>query len=187
VNVDSDVPLVRDDRLAPVDAHAHLDGPACERGATGLCGGHRVSCPGERHDESVALRVHLDAAVRREGFAERAPVLGEDLRIPSAVFLEKSGRSLDVREQEGDRGRWGDCGLSRRDHRRREGGGRFIAALRYSVRPVRGGPGIVCGVRCGNAVNACQAALSAVGPPACPGAKVLPIVLLMRIDGRLNP
>jgi hypothetical protein len=111
VNVDSDVPLVRDDRLAPVDAHAHLDGPACERGATGLCGGHRVSCPGERHDESVTLRVHLDAAVRREGFAERAPVLGEDLRIPSAVFLEKSGRSLDVREQEGDRaaGEIADC------------------------------------------------------------------------------
>ena len=57
------------------------------------------------------LRVHLDAAVRREGFAERAPVLGEDLRIPSAVFLEKSGRSLDVREQESDRaaGEIADC------------------------------------------------------------------------------
>jgi hypothetical protein len=30
-------------------------------------------------------------------------VLGEELRVPRAVLLEEPGRSLDVREEEGDR------------------------------------------------------------------------------------
>jgi hypothetical protein len=87
-----------------VEAHAHLQGSARERL---LCVGRSLKCArrrGERNEERVSLRVHLDSAVPRDGVANEAPMLRERFRVSVGTELvEELRRALDVREQERDR------------------------------------------------------------------------------------
>src|SRR5207247_9789343 len=80
VRIDSDVSLVCHERLARVNSHANADRLA-QRFLALSGGGQSVRRARERDEERVALRVHLDSAVARERLPERAPVLGQHLRI----------------------------------------------------------------------------------------------------------
>jgi hypothetical protein len=53
----------------------------------------------ERVEERVALRVHLAAAVRDEGPAQQAAVVGQELAVALAKLLEQGRRTLDVSEE----------------------------------------------------------------------------------------
>ena len=103
MHIDPDVALGRDDRLAGVDSHAYAD-RALARAPAAPRRPPRPRRPpsGERDEEGVALGVDLDAAVFREGVPQRAAVLVEEIRVSRPVLLEKPGRALDVREEEGD-------------------------------------------------------------------------------------
>ena len=97
------------DRMAGVNAHPDSDRRvgrplvACQRplylqrAQDGLLGIR------ERHEEGVALRVHLVAAMTGDGRPDQAPVLGENLYVTLAQRLHQPGRALDVAEQERDR------------------------------------------------------------------------------------
>ena len=101
VDVEADVALVGDDGVAGVDAdpdadrglRRSLDSLGCRDGVVG---------PTEGDEERVALRVDLDAVVRRRSRAD-PPVLGQQVGVVLAVFVEQTCRALDVGEQEGDR------------------------------------------------------------------------------------
>ena len=67
VDVDADVALFSDERLAGVEAHPHPDRPGLERRLTFRCRRKRVLGAGEGDEEGIALRVDLDAAVAVEG------------------------------------------------------------------------------------------------------------------------
>jgi hypothetical protein len=65
VHVDSDVSLVRQQRLAGVHTHPHPDRPVERRlHLPRRC--ERIRRPPERDEKRIALRVHLDAAVTGE-------------------------------------------------------------------------------------------------------------------------
>jgi hypothetical protein len=102
VHVESDVPLVRQRRLACVQPHPHPHGP----GGKSLLRLSRCRdrVPGARkgNEDAVALRAHLGAAVALDGFPDLAMVLGESSRIAVAELGQQPGRTLDVGEQEGD-------------------------------------------------------------------------------------
>ena len=82
------------------DPHAH--GTVAE-GILGVSGGSDgVGRTRERDEERVPLRVHLDPAVPRKGLAQHAAVLREHVRIALPQFVQETGRTLDVREQQRD-------------------------------------------------------------------------------------
>jgi hypothetical protein len=63
-----------------------------------------ISCPGERHQERVPLRIDHVAACLGERVTEKPLVFREDLSIPPVTeALEKRGGALDVGEEESDR------------------------------------------------------------------------------------
>jgi hypothetical protein len=102
MDVEPDVPLVGDDRLAGVDAHTHADGPRRQRLLPHPGGGQRVTCARERHEERVALRVDLDPVVRGERCPEHAPVLPQRVRVAVTQLVQQLRRAFDVGEEEGD-------------------------------------------------------------------------------------
>jgi hypothetical protein len=58
----------------------------------------------EGDEERIAGRIDLIAAVRRERLSNQGLVPGEQIAVAFAAdLLEERGRTLDVREQEGDR------------------------------------------------------------------------------------
>ena len=60
---------------------------------------------GERHEERVALRLHLHAAVRREGCPQDRAVSLEEGLVGAAQARDQLGGALDVGEEERDRPR----------------------------------------------------------------------------------
>ncbi len=86
-----------------MNAHPHADWPPAECRLR-LCGGGEGAVRlRKRDEEGIALRVDLDAAVRREGFAHEALVLGERSGVGlGAELVEQPRRALDVGEEEGD-------------------------------------------------------------------------------------
>ncbi len=66
MDVDADVSLGGDGRLAGMEAHPDADGPAVERVAARHRGGDGARCSQEGDEERVSLGVDLDAALRRE-------------------------------------------------------------------------------------------------------------------------
>jgi hypothetical protein len=64
--------------------------------------GNGVGRSPKRDEKGIALRVDLDARVSRERVPQGPPVLAEQIRVSRPVLLEKSRRSLDVREEKGD-------------------------------------------------------------------------------------
>ena len=89
VDVDPDVALLRDERLAGVHSHAHAYRGGAERGLRAACRSNRVRRAREREEERVSLRVHLDAAVLRGGVAQDAPVGREHSRVPVSELVEE--------------------------------------------------------------------------------------------------
>ncbi len=103
VDVEPDVALLRRDRLARVQTHAHPDRPVGQGVLPLACRLHGVRRARERVEEGVSLRVHLHAAVARERLAKRPAVPSEQARVAiSADLVEQPRRSLHVREQERD-------------------------------------------------------------------------------------
>ena len=102
MDVDADVALLGDERLAGVEAYSDLDRPVqrllCLRRRR-----ERIGGAGEGDEEGVALRVDLDAAVGGERLAKHPPVFGESVCVGVAELLQELRRALDVGEQEGDR------------------------------------------------------------------------------------
>ena len=107
VDVQADVAVVRQRRLAAVNAHADPYVPTVERRLCLPCGGERTRRRRERDEECVPLRVHLHAAVRGERLSKHVPVLRQNLRVPvGAQLVQQPRRPLDVGEQEGDGAGW---------------------------------------------------------------------------------
>ncbi len=102
MDVDPDVALVRDPRLAGMDAHSHPNRAFREHGLRLRGARRRVAGPLEGDEERVALSVHLDPAVTLERVAQDATVLRQDPRVAIAQLVEQACRALDVGEQERD-------------------------------------------------------------------------------------
>jgi hypothetical protein len=106
VNVETDVAVVDRDRLAGVQAHPDADRRGGERFLNVLCARHSLARRGEDAEEGVALRVDLDAAVRRDCCADQPVVLLERLGVGLGAELRQgAGRPLDIGEEEGERAR----------------------------------------------------------------------------------
>jgi hypothetical protein len=108
VHVEADITVGCWGRLAGVQPHTHADarvlGPFV-RSERSLCGSG--SCGGragarERDKECVSLGAELDAAVRREGLAQNAVVLGQKAWPAIAKPLGERRRAFDVRKEQRD-------------------------------------------------------------------------------------
>ena len=108
-DVETEVALVAERRLAGVDAHAHPQAdavrprrasasPRCPVAAAATA----FARPREHGEERVALAVHLAPARCGEGLAHDPVVLREDAAPPVAELLQQPRRALDVGEEEGD-------------------------------------------------------------------------------------
>ena len=108
-DVEAEVALVADGRLAGVQAHPHphlgaLGPVVCAESALGRNrAGDRLRCARERVEERVALRVDFRAALRAQVLAEEPPVLADDFAVVVTERLEQPRRALDVGEEERDR------------------------------------------------------------------------------------
>ncbi len=103
VDVHADVALVGQQRLARVDAHPDADRPGLERLLRVNCGGDGVDRPREGDEERVALGVDFGTVVSREGLADGATVLCEEIGVGGPVLLKETRRPFDVGEEERDR------------------------------------------------------------------------------------
>ena len=108
-DVQPDVALFADRRLARVQAHAHANlrpagpGVVAQRALRRDRGLGRVACAREREEERVTLRVHLGAAALAETLADDPPVRRHDVAVGVAELLQQPRRPLDVGEDERDR------------------------------------------------------------------------------------
>ena len=107
-DVEPEVALVADRRLAGVQAHPDADLAAlrplvCRERALGR---HRpgdcVPRARERVEERVALGVDLGATLVAEALAEQQPVVADDVAVGVAELLEQPRRALDVGEEKRD-------------------------------------------------------------------------------------
>lgn len=97
----ADVSLWRDVWLAGVKPHPNSYRPVGERLLRLGRGRDRLSCVGARDEKRIALRVDLDAAVRRERISKSAPMGCERVAVALGPELVKDGRrALDVGQQE---------------------------------------------------------------------------------------
>ena len=108
MDVDPDVALLADHRLARVQAHPDtyvgaVRPDVCrQRPLPGDGGGDRVASAQEAEEERVALRVDLLAAARAELSSQDPTVVGERVGVAVAEALQQLGRAGDVREDERD-------------------------------------------------------------------------------------
>jgi hypothetical protein len=102
VDVDADVALVGDERLAGMDAHPDADRAVVERPLGRGRGRERIGRAVEGHEEGVTLGVYLDAAVALEGLTQEPSVLGQRLRVGVAELVQQTRRPFDVGEEKGD-------------------------------------------------------------------------------------
>jgi hypothetical protein len=61
-------------------------------------GSEGIGCSPEGNEERVALRVHLDPMVSRDGLADDPAMVLEQSGVALAVLLQQPGRPFDVRE-----------------------------------------------------------------------------------------
>ena len=102
MDVESDVPLVGQERVTRVDAHPHPRLTRDKGSLRVLRRGQRVVCVGEGDEEGVALRTELDPAMPAYSIPYQAVVLGENIDVFAPELLEQPSRAFDVREQERD-------------------------------------------------------------------------------------
>ncbi len=104
MHIDADVALLRDERRPRVNADPHPDRPVGER-VRQLRG--RRQCPRcgrEGDEERVALRVHLDPAMRRRTRpGARAGAPPEQPHTLRPKLVQEPRRTLHIRKQERDR------------------------------------------------------------------------------------
>ena len=67
----------------------------------GLGGADGVFCVAERDEETIALCIDLSTAVVPEHLAEEPPAISQDIGLAVAELVQETGRTLDVREEEG--------------------------------------------------------------------------------------
>ena len=106
MDVATDIPLVREDRLAGVDPHTNFGRARREAILSDPRRLYGIEGSSEGEEERVTLRVDLDTPVSRGGLAQDPAVLGEHLDVRVAQFMKQAGRALDVREDKRDRSRW---------------------------------------------------------------------------------
>src|SRR5439155_12312154 len=106
MDIDPDVSLLGDDRLACVQAHAYANRPLAQRllGVRRCC--ERVLRTPKGDEEGVTLRVDLDAVVAVKDLAQKAPVVGERVDVAVAELMVQPRRAFDVREEERDSAGW---------------------------------------------------------------------------------
>ena len=107
MDVHPHVSLVREQRLASVQADAHAQRHVQDRvvGSTG--GSDRSASRLERDEERVALRIDLDAAVPLPHTTQRnAMDIQRQRVVRSPEPAQQRGRTFDVREQEGHGSSW---------------------------------------------------------------------------------
>ena len=102
VDVDADVALAGEERLAGMESHPDVDRAAPERLLTLGRRLDRIGRAREHDEECVALRAELGAVVAGESLTEDTTVFRQRLRIGIAELVQQLRRSLDVREEEGD-------------------------------------------------------------------------------------
>ena len=103
VQLAAGIALARQQRLARMQAHPHLDGARLQRRLARGGGGQRLDRIGIGVEEGVALRVDLGTTMRGEGASQKAAVLGERLDVALlAELLDETRGAFDVREEEGD-------------------------------------------------------------------------------------
>ena len=102
MHIDADVAVLGDERFSGVETHAHADRTIGERVTAFGRGRQRLPRLRERDEERVALRVHLEAAVPREGVTQHPPVLRQHLRVGVPELVQQPRRALDVGEKESD-------------------------------------------------------------------------------------
>ena len=100
VHVDPDVALGVEVRRSRVDAHTHADRAGGES-VQCLAGGRQRARGGRESDEeSIALRVDLDAPIGRERLTQDAAMLGKRPGVVLGTeFVQQLRRALDVREE----------------------------------------------------------------------------------------
>jgi hypothetical protein len=64
------------------------------------------SSPRERDEERIPLRIDLDPAAVSEGCPKKTAMLSHDRGVALAELAKKLRRTLNVREDEGDRSTW---------------------------------------------------------------------------------
>jgi hypothetical protein len=101
VHVDAYIALVRNDRLAGVDADPNPHRPICEFSLDVHRRGDRVARTRERDEERVPLRVHFEPAVASERGTHDAAVLREHVGVALPELVKQPRGALDVREEEG--------------------------------------------------------------------------------------
>ncbi len=103
VHVDPDVALLAHEWCPRMDAHAH---PNRSRAQTFECFGGRPQSAGrsrEGDEESIPLRIDLDALIGRERHTQDTAMLRQHPRVLlRAQFMQQLRRTLDVGEEEGD-------------------------------------------------------------------------------------
>jgi hypothetical protein len=106
MDVDADVALLGEERLARVQAHPDADRSGLERNLSVDSRGKCIRGPREGDEERVSLRVDLDATVPAKTFTQRLSMVAKHIRVRIAELVQQPSRSLDVREEEGDCPGW---------------------------------------------------------------------------------
>ena len=105
VNIDSDIALLRQERLACVESNSHANWTfQCALRIRGRS--ERLAGTREGNEEGIALGVHLDTTVPRERIAQRVSMRCKLIRVCVTELVQQTRRALDVREQEGDGAGW---------------------------------------------------------------------------------
>jgi hypothetical protein len=102
VHIEPDIPLVGKDRLTGVQPDPDADRAECELALDLRCCADGIRGTRKGAEEGVALRIHLDPAVRGKGVAHHAPVVVERNRVLIVELVQQLGRALDIREEECD-------------------------------------------------------------------------------------
>ena len=133
MDVEADVSLVGQPRLARVQPHPHPYRPVgkCTLAVRG--GGDRVRRAGESDEERVALRVDLDALVVGKHGAESPPMLVQRLPVGVAELVQQPRRALHVGEQQCH-----DTGRQIAHHRRRSCADAALLSSRRAPRSLVG-------------------------------------------------
>jgi hypothetical protein len=108
MDINADIVVVDHHRFTRVDAHANENGVTvgpvfgmeCPLGIESRCNG--VEGAIERNEEPVTKGVYLAAVVPREGCPQEPAMRGKHPCVVVTEPVKKLGRSLDVREKEGD-------------------------------------------------------------------------------------
>src|SRR5437660_11878326 len=89
VNVDADIPLLREQRLSRVQTHTDTEPARAESFLRVPRSGKRVVRPPERDKKRITLGVHLSPTVPLKRLSPHAPVLPKYLRIRPAQLVQQ--------------------------------------------------------------------------------------------------